>query len=191
MKPPVPFDLPQKKNSETKVNDERGHIFSRFCIRLVTQSDLPKLEWEGEYWKFREMFAELFQLSQTGQCLLWIIEAPETGIIGQAFVMLTSIERKFADGLERAYVFSFRVKEPWRNQGVGSFLMRFIEDDLRQRRFKVVTLNVAKINRDALRLYKRLGYQVFDTSHGLWSYRDPDGVVHHMHEPSWRMMKNI
>ncbi len=183
-------------NDQTNGDKSEGQVESekalpQLSIRLVTRVDLPKLEWDGEYWKFREMYAEVYQVSQTGRCLMWLVEEPMGNTIGQAFVMLTSREKKSADGVERAYVFSFRVKPAWRNRGVGSFLMHFIEDDLRSRGFQVVTLNVAKMNHDALRLYKRLGYQIFDTSAGLWSYRDPDGVVHMMHEPSWRMMKNI
>lgn len=181
----------QVPSHQNQAQDHQGDLLSQLRIRLVTQADLPKLEWGGEYWKFRNMYAELYEVSQTGRCLMWVVEEPGRSIIAQAFVMLTSGDLKAADGIERAYVFSFRVKTFWRNQGIGSLLMHFVEDDLRQRGFKIVTLNVAKVNKDALRLYERLGYQVFDTSPGVWSYRDPDGKLHHMHEPSWRMMKYI
>ena len=160
-------------------------------IRQVTRADLPGLEWEGEYWKFRQMFADLFRNSLAGRTLMWIVVSPEGELIGQAFVMLKSGERDAADGKHRAYVFSFRVKDHWRNRGLGSHLMGFVEDDLRQRGFQFVTLNVAKDNQGALRLYKRLGYQVIESRPGTWSYRDPDGVVHHVKEPSWRMMKDL
>jgi ribosomal protein S18 acetylase RimI-like enzyme len=164
---------------------------SQLSIRPVTKADLPALEWDGEYWMYREMYADLYRNCQAGRTLMWVVDEPAGELIGQAFVMLKSGERDAADGDERAYVFSFRVKSGWRNQGIGSFLMRFIEEDLRQRGFKLVTLNVAKENRAAQRLYQRLGYQVIGSRPGTWSFRDPDGVLHRVKEPSWRMIKNL
>jgi ribosomal protein S18 acetylase RimI-like enzyme len=69
--------------------------------------------------------------------------------------------------------------------------MGFIEDDLRQRGYKLVTLNVAKENQAAQRLYQRLGYRVVGSRPGTWSFRDPDGVLHRVKEPSWRMVKDL
>ena len=163
--------------------------FSKLVIRPVIQEDLPGLEWDGEFWKYREMFANLYQNTRLGRSLMWVVVDPQGALIGQAFVMLRCAEHDAADGENRAYMFSFRIKSGWRNQGIGSFLLQFVEEDLRQRGFISVTLNVAKDNRAALRLYQRLGYRVIGSRPGIWSYRDPDGVIHHVNEPAWRMMK--
>ena len=178
------------KMNHTDFSEKRIRL-ADLTIRQVTKADLPALEWEGEYWKFRAMFADLYRNSLLGRTLLWVIAAPGGELIGQAFVMLKSGERDAANGKDRAYVFAFRVKSAWQNRGIGSYLMRFVEDDLRQRGFSYVTLNVAKDNLPALRLYKRLGYQVTGSRPGIWSYRDPDSVVHHVNEPAWRMLKNL
>ena len=167
--------------------------FPNVSIRQVNRLDLPKLEWDGLYWKFRNIFADLYRSSLSGRTLLWVVthQGQKEELIGQAFVLLKSNERDTADGKSRAYVFSFRVKDQWRNQGIGSYLMTFIEDDLRQRGFEYVTLNVAKENLAAQRLYRRLGYRVVGSRPGIWSYRDPDGKIHRVNEPSWRMIKNL
>jgi ribosomal protein S18 acetylase RimI-like enzyme len=170
---------------------EYADPLSDLTIRQVTRADLPYLEWEGEYWQFREMFANLYRSTLSGRTLMWVVEDPDGELIGQAFVMLKSGERDAADGESRAYVFSFRAKEKWRNHGLGSHLMDFVEDDLRRRGYQFVTLNVSKENQGALRLYKRLGYSVTGSRPGIWSYRDPDGNVHHVNEPSWRMIKDL
>ncbi len=172
---------------------EDARPFPNVSIRPVTRMDLPKLEWEGLYWKFRNIFADLYRSSLSGRALLWVVthQRPQEELIGQAFVLLKSSERDTADGKSRAYVFSFRVKDQWRNQGIGSYLMAFIENDLRQRGFEYVTLNVAKENLAAQRLYRRLGYRVVGSRPGIWSYRDPDGNLHRVNEPSWRMIKCI
>ena len=70
-------------------------------------------------------------------------------------------------------------------------MMAHIEGDLLRRGFSYVTLNVAKENPDARRLYERLGYKVTGSKPGVWSYRDDEGNMQHMVEPAWRMMKRI
>ena len=105
--------------------------------------------------------------------------------------MLHSVENKIADGKNRAYIFAFRVKPAWRNLGIGRHLMQFVEDDLYQRGFRIVTLNVAKENIRAQRLYHRLGYKIFGSSPGVWSYKDHKGEIHHVNEPAWRMSKTL
>jgi ribosomal protein S18 acetylase RimI-like enzyme len=160
-------------------------------IRQVTKDDLPDLEWEGEYTKYRRMYASLFRDTQSGKTMMWIITLPGSEIIGQVFVMLKSVEWDAADGESRAYIFAFRIKSPWRNQGVGSYLMAFVEQDLHHRGYKFVTLNVAKDNHEALRLYQRLGYKITGSRSGVWSYRDHEGNLQHVNEPSWRMMKRL
>lgn len=170
---------------------EKSLDLNNLIIRQVTEEDLSALEWEGEYKKYRRMFTNLYNESKSGRTLLWVITLPGGEIIGQVFVMLRSSEREAADGRNRAYVFAFRVKNSWRNLGIGAYLMHFVESDLRSRGFKFVTLNVAKENHKALRLYKRLGYRVIASRSGNWAYRDHEGRLQHVHEPAWRMIKGL
>jgi ribosomal protein S18 acetylase RimI-like enzyme len=165
--------------------------FGDLIIRQVEKADLPALEWDGEYSKFRRMYASLYRDAVAGRALMWIIETLQGQMVGQAFVVLRSGEIAAADGERRAYIFSFRVKPAYRNKGLGTGLLEFIHDDLRQRGFQFVTLNVAKDNSDALRLYLRLGYKVISAHPGKWSYTDHEGITHHVDEPAWRMLKRL
>jgi ribosomal protein S18 acetylase RimI-like enzyme len=164
---------------------------SSLVTRQVTKADLPALEWGDEYQKYRRMYANLYRNTQSGRTLIWIVETPRREMIGQAFVMLKSDEREAADGETRAYIFAFRVKPAWRNRGIGTDLMAFVEQDLRERGFSFVTLNVAKDNPGARRLYERLGYKVIGSKPGIWSFKDHEGNVQHVEEPAWRMMKRL
>ncbi|MFW5713707.1 MAG: GNAT family N-acetyltransferase [Brevefilum sp.] len=174
-----------------KTTTQSTFILEDLVIRQVTKEDLPALEWEGEFLKYRRMFANLYEESQSGRTLLWVITLPEGELIGQAFVTLKSSDREAADGHNRAYIFAFRVKPAWRNHGIGGYLMSFVESDLKKRGFKFVTLNVGKDNHGALRLYKRLGYRMIGSQAGNWTFRDHEGRLHHVHEPAWRMIKNL
>lgn len=160
-------------------------------IRTATADDLPALEWEGQYTHYRRMYADAYRRSLQGRSILWVAELPGTGIIGQTFVQLLCDRPELADGSCRAYMYAFRVKPPYRSHGVGGMIIRTMEEDLRRRHYHLVTLNVARENEDARRLYERMGYTVVAPEPGIWSYQDHLGEWHTVEEPAWRMEKNI
>jgi ribosomal protein S18 acetylase RimI-like enzyme len=69
--------------------------------------------------------------------------------------------------------------------------MNTIESDLKQRGFQQVTLNVSQDNQDARRFYERLRYTVIAFDPGRWSYIDNEGKRRDVHEPAWRMIKDL
>jgi len=160
-------------------------------IRTVTEADLPALEWDGEYTHYRRMYADAFYRSEQGRSILWVAELPGSGLIGQAFVQLLCDRPELADGTCRAYMYAFRVKPPYRGLGVGSRMIQVMETDLRRRRYDMVTLNVARENSKARRLYERMGYAVVAPEPGVWSYQDHLGAWHTVEEPAWRMEKHL
>lgn len=174
-----------------KIDQGRRFDLTQLRIRPVEKTDLRALEWDGIYKKYRRMYEDIFNSTLVHKTLMWVVDTEVGGIIGQAFVLLKSVELEAADGKKRAYFFGFRIRDSWRNLGIGSYLMRFIEDDLQKRGYHTITLNVAKENLDALRLYQRLGYKIAGSHAGKWSYVDDQGVIQHVSEPSWRMSKRI
>ncbi len=166
-------------------------LLSDLNIRLVTREDLLALEWEGEYSHFRRLFAEAFQRAQMGEAVLWVADLKNTGLIGQVFVHLNSQRQELADGIDRAYIYGFRVRAGYRNRGVGTQLLLAAEDDLKQRGFRWVSLNVGQDNPAARRLYERNGYYVIGTDPGYWFYIDERGIRREVHEPAFRMEKPL
>jgi ribosomal protein S18 acetylase RimI-like enzyme len=164
---------------------------SKVVVRHAREDDLPAIEWGEAYREFRNVYAEAYRRMTKGLAVMWLAELPDWGLVGQAFVQLKSNDRKMADGRRRAYVHSFRVRPAWQGRGLGSNIMQVVEDDLLQRGFREVTLNVAKDNPGALRLYQRLGYEVIAEIPGKWSYYDPNGVLRHIREPGYRLMKGL
>ena len=73
----------------------------------------------------------------------------------------------------------------------GLFSVTITENDLLNRGYDIVTLNVGRDNPDARRLYERFGYNVVGDEPGRWSYLDHNGKRHYVHEPSWRMEKSL
>lgn len=161
------------------------------CIRQAEKRDLVELEWEGEYTHFRRLYADTFNLVEQGTAVIWIAELNGAGLIGQCFVSLKRNHPELADGMQRAYIYGFRVKPKFRNQGIGTKIMNIIEQDLHKRDFKQVTLNVGQENHKAKRFYERLGYVVVGSDPGYWSFIDDKGKRVDMHEPAWRMVKTL
>jgi ribosomal protein S18 acetylase RimI-like enzyme len=160
-------------------------------IRNAGRTDLEGLEWEGEYTHFRRLFRDTYQLVEQDQAKILIAEVKQNYLIGQLFVSLKGARPELADGNIRAYVYGFRVRPAYRNQGVGGSMMNAVELDLLQNGFKLITLNVAKVNHAARRFYERLGYKVVGSDPGRWSYLDHFDKKHDVHEPAWRMEKSL
>jgi ribosomal protein S18 acetylase RimI-like enzyme len=160
-------------------------------VRQAKKDDLPGLEWNGEYTHFRRLYADTFTLVQQGFAIIWIAEINMHGLIGQCFVSLKGNRPELADGFSRAYIYGFRVQPQFRNQGIGTRMMNTIEEDLKGRGFRQATLNVGQDNLDAKRFYERLGYIVTGSDPGYWSYIDDKGKRRDVHEPAWRMTKDL
>ena len=163
----------------------------RIRIRQVTRKDLPDLEWEGKYRHFRRLFADAYHRAERGEAVLWIAEIPGVGIVGQLFVQIGEQRNNPGNGREKAYIYGFRVREPYRDQGIGSRLLQTAEADLESRGYHRVALNVGRDNDDARRLYERFGYHVVAPEPGVWSYVDHRGRRQYVQEPAWRMEKDI
>jgi ribosomal protein S18 acetylase RimI-like enzyme len=159
-------------------------------IRLVRADDLPRLEWDGAYRHYREVFRANFDDMRRGQRLMWVAELNGT-LVGQIFCQFLSADPAFADGQRRAYLYAFRVRTPLQGRGVGSRLLATAESELLQRHFRTAVIAAAKDNPRAREMYERRGYQVFAEDPGLWSYRDDQGREVKVEEPAWLLQKSL
>jgi len=159
-------------------------------IRPALRYDLPALEWEGEFSHFRRVFEQAYDRMLNKKSIIWVADL-QGQIIGQVFIQLDCDRPELADGHDRAYLYSFRIRPSYRGQGLGSQMIAVLEADLRVRCYQILTLNVAKDNLKAQQLYQRLGFQITAHEPGRWSYPDQHGVWHQVEEPAWRMEKHL
>jgi len=165
---------------------------TEISIRQATREDLPALEWEGAYLHFRRVYARAFQRAQLGNALLWVVEQQPGFLIAQLFVLLKNeSELSVADGRQRAFIHSFRVRPEWRRRGLGSCLLKHAELDLLDCGFRWAYLHVADDNPAAIRFYERCGYRRVSPISGDWTYEDHSGIERQVHEPGWRMAKEL
>lgn len=164
---------------------------SRVTIRPMVRSDLPALEWEGEFIHFRRVFEDVFHKVEKGLAKAWVAVTDQDYMVGQVFLQLSSDRHELADGWNRAYLYSFRIRPEYQNRGIGTRMYAEIERSLYEMDFKRVTLNVARDNQGAIRLYNRLGFQIVAEEPGVWSFPDHTGKWRTYTEPSWRMEKTL
>ena len=100
---------------------------SQVVVRKITKSDLPALEWDGEYRHLRRVYSFSFQAQESGRAVIWVAEHPDAGIIGQIFLQLISDRLELADGINCAHIYSFRIKPPFRGSGLGSHMLEEAE----------------------------------------------------------------
>jgi len=173
--------------------EERVSQFSAtmdFSIRPARESDLEKLEWFGEFEKFRTLFARSYREQNRGKRLMLIAETNDFPI-GRLFLQFEGNNPILADGMERGYLYSFHVMEMFRGLGIGTRLITEGENALRIRDFRLVTLAVAQENERALQLYHRMGYQTFGDNNGSWESPSKIGYLLPSHEPCWLLKKEL
>ena len=160
-------------------------------IRPLEKRDLPALEWDGEYIHFRNIFIDLMKKIEKGTAKAWVAVTHDSYMVGQVFLQLASDRTELADGWNRAYLYSFRIKPEYRNLGLGTKMLDVLENCLLDLNYSRLTLNVARENKDAIRLYQRLGFSIVAEEPGIWSYPDQYNIWRTVHEPSWRMEKSL
>lgn len=165
-----------------------------FCkdliIRHAVEDDIPFLLCETDAVYMQFLFQSAFHGMQRGEQLMWVVERNEK-IIGQVFVQYASMRPQLANGVDRAYFYSFRVDPSCRSQGVGSRLMAKVEEDLRKRGFSLLTLTVEKANQRAIQLYQRLGYRIVGSESVHKSQRTERDRWEQVETDAWRMEKRL
>jgi ribosomal protein S18 acetylase RimI-like enzyme len=160
-------------------------------IRPLEKRDLPGLEWDGEFAHFRKLYQQHYENSLVGNTLIWVAVDSKDEVIGQVFLLLLSRQQELADGALQAYLFSFRIKPAFRDQGLGGFMLEMVEGFLRDRGFRFLRLNVARANPLARRMYEKHGYRMIGPDPGKWRYQDQYGEWQTCHEPAWKMIKKL
>jgi len=159
-------------------------------IRHATEADLPALEWEGEYRRYRRIYQRAMEDARQGRRILFVAEI-EGEIVGQIFVQISHYRSSQEDISKTGYLQSFRIKLPFRNRGIGTRLVYQAEEALKERGFNRAIIAVAQDNQDARRLYERHGYSVFNEDPGEWSFIDDQGLPQYMSEPAYLMEKQL
>jgi ribosomal protein S18 acetylase RimI-like enzyme len=86
------------------------------------------------------------------------------------------------------FLWAAHVEPEWQGRGIGTTLMRHLEDVARARGMRAIRLFVSKENPRAQALYERLGYSVDGEGVDRWSYEDAGETIY-VADPCWTMEK--
>jgi ribosomal protein S18 acetylase RimI-like enzyme len=152
-------------------------------IRNGQDDDLPGMEWEGEYRRYRRLYKLAMDESKAGRRFVLVAEVAGR-IVGQIIVQLNR-----AEPAATGYLYAFRVRPEWRNRGIGTRLIVEAESALVRLGFQRALIAVARDNPRARQLYERMGYTLFAEDTGEWSFIDDRGQLQRVVEPSWLLEK--
>lgn len=108
-------------------------------------------------------------LEKSGDYLAAVL--PDGRIVGKVGI-------RYDEQPEAGTLSQFDVVESLRNRGIGTILISHAEQLVRERGYSRVTLAVEESNESAIRLYRRLGYEMFGTESAEWDQETPDGTIY-------------
>jgi len=162
---------------------------AKLKVRVATASDVNKLEWNGQFTHFRNLFRRAFTEQRRGNRLMLVMDFNGYPI-ARLFIQFINPEQH-ETGIKRGYIYSFTVMEPFRSLGIGTQMLKVAESILMKRGYPIATISVAKANVRAYKLYLKHNYQVYGEDDGQWQYRDHNGNIHEVNEPSLLMKKTL
>lgn len=160
-------------------------------IRLIREEDLPLLEWNGEYSRYRRIYAEVYHNFTKGISLPFVAETDADGIIGQVFLSRKEPNPSFSPRNRYYFLSSFRVKPAFRDRGLGDRLIRFCEDQVRQHRLRDIYLNCSADNRRARYFYEAHGFRVVRYDESTWTFVNDEGFVVSEPQKAYLMKKTL
>ncbi|NSW53141.1 MAG: GNAT family N-acetyltransferase [Anaerolineae bacterium] len=166
-------------------------VLPGLVIRTAQEHDLPLLRGESDEPYLQFLFQTAYAAMQRGEQVMWVADLPGNGIVGQVFVQFQSVRPTLANGVDRAYFYSFHVVPEYRGKGVGTRLLQTVESDLQSRGYALVTLTVDKQNERARLLYERNGYHVVGEEVVNVNSEKVNCRWVRIEETAWRMEKRI
>ncbi|SDE69831.1 Ribosomal protein S18 acetylase RimI [Auraticoccus monumenti] len=134
------------------------------AVRDVEPEDLPGLQWSGGSAHLRAV-AESWQRSLEGEVVLVCVEASNGQLVGLGGLDLSK------DPVA-GELWMLAVHEAWQSLGVGTRLVRALEQAAAQHGRTSVQLSVEDDNPGAAALYERLGYREVGRRRESWPLDD-------------------
>ena len=160
-------------------------------IRFLRGDELPLLEWDGEYKRYRRIYSEVYRNSQKGLAIPLVAELPDDGIIGQVFLSQKEPNPNYGIRSRYYYLSSFRIKPKFRDNGLGTMLLNECEKQVRLHRLRDIYLTCARDNNRARWFYQEHGFQVVRVEDKDWSFVNDEGFVVTEHQNAFLMRKSL
>lgn len=126
-------------------------------IEKVAPHDLYALTELFEYNNVEQMIFECTYKIQNGIIDIYALYSDNL-LIGELRVKYESGDENFAMRGKRAYLYAFRVREDFQNQGYGTCLLKAVISALKEKGYCEFTVGVEDDNFKAIHIYQALGF---------------------------------
>ena len=166
-------------------------LLDQVTIRLIREDDLPALEWNGEYARYRRVYSEVYRNFMKGISLPFVAETAADGIIGQVFLTKKDPNPAYSPHNPYFFLSSFRVKPEFRDHGVGARLLQVCEEQTRMHHMRDIYLNCAADNRLARKFYEAHSFRVIRMDQSEWTFVNHEGFVVTEPQTAYLMKKTL
>lgn len=137
------------------------------CKVASIEEVLDKMDYEisihpgDKRWEIWKAMAEKFLKEGKRICYVGILEGK---IICETTAIISKDAAQNSEGLidkETAYLSAFRTNKEYRGKGYFSKLYKFMEEDLKSRGYRKLTLGVEPKEKENKEIYKHLGFNKF------------------------------
>lgn len=140
-------------------------------IQKLDSKTIPQfLSWRSTDAYLEQILEQEIAYHNEGTRVIFVAKERET-IIGTAQFVSEHSDRSLADGKYTAYLQALEVKPQYRRQGIGTRLIKTVEQEALFRGFERLTIMVEPNNAPALNLYQKLGFTKFKQSTDYWRGR--------------------
>ena len=160
-------------------------------IRLMREEDLPALEWDGEFRRYRRIYQEVYRNSQKGISIPLVAETDEDGLVGQVFLSQKEPNPNYTSNSRYYFLSSFRVKPQFRDLGLGSLLLLSCEKQVKLHRLRDIYLNCSVENHRARWFYEEHGFRVVRIDENNWTFVNDEGFVVSEPQHAYLMKKTL
>lgn len=126
-------------------------------IEKVATRDLYVLTELFEYNDVEQMISECTYKIQNGIIDIYALYSDNL-LIGELRVKYESNDENYAIRGKRAYLYAFRIREDFQNQGYGTYLLKTVISALKEKGYCEFTVGVEDDNFKAIHMYQALGF---------------------------------
>ena len=152
-------------------------------IRSVVEADINKIKWSLPDWN--SYWQDKWRQKLEGKLDMYVV-AVEDFPIARIWLDWTKSAK-----LGIGEISSFEVMPPFRNIGIGSFMIESMEDILREKGLKRAQIGVDKSNDRAKKLYQKLGYKVVRDEQDSFVYFSESGEQKTYSSDCWFLHKMV
>lgn len=127
-------------------------------IRLGKIEDLKKLWGDGNLPTQKYFINGI----KSGRQEFWVMEDEEdNALIGELHIFWDSEDKDEANGINRAYLCAYRIKEKYRGKGLGRILMNRVIQRIKDKGFEEATIGVYEDSEELIKMYNSCGFDEY------------------------------